>query len=69
MSGSLVTRVEKLEAKTGGAGADVIRLTRLCITDEEVAAVLEEAARSGIPEDQVLIIRLAPLEPNAEAGA
>lgn len=63
MSGSLVTRVEKLETKAQPAGQSSFRLIRLCATDAEEAAALAEAVRCGVPEEQVQILKLVPLEP------
>lgn len=63
MSGNLITRVERMETKVKAKGSPGPKLVRLCVTDEDVAAVYREAERRGIGEDDVQIIRLVPLEP------
>ena len=65
MSGNLMSRVEKLEAKSGASGPPSFRLIRLCTTDDDVASAYQEAERCGISKDQVQIIRLVPLEGKA----
>lgn len=63
MSGNLITRVEKMEMKVKAKGSPGPKMVRLCITDEDVAAVWQEAEQRGIGAADVMVIQLAPLQP------
>lgn len=54
-------RLEKLERAQ--PSAKVTKLVRLCFTDEDEAAALQEAKARGIDADNVMAIRLVPLQP------
>jgi len=63
MSGNLTTRLERLETKARVVMAHVPKIVRLCITDEDVAAVWKDAEQHGIDTDDVMVIQLVPLQP------
>lgn len=49
MAGNLVTRVEKLEEKADIDHNQRFRMVRICTSDQDIAAVHEEARCRGIP--------------------
>lgn len=63
MAGNLATRLERLEA-IAGAKTPTVKLVRLCISDDDIAAVYREAAERGLTDDEVQIIHLVPLQPH-----